>query len=70
MFWVAHEFYWHLGDEKFARKKFAQEFWIGFHQWMMGFLQKEKNEDCRLCVCVCVFFASCYRSGEIEKLAA
>lgn len=68
MFWVAHEFYWHLGDEKFARKKFAQEFWIGFHQWMMGFLQKEKNEYCRLFVCV--FFASCCRSGEIEKLAA
>jgi hypothetical protein len=46
-------FYWHFGDEKFARKKFAQEFWIGFHhQWMMGFLQKEKT---RIVDCVCVF---------------
>jgi hypothetical protein len=43
----------HLGDEKFARKKFAQEFWIGFHQWMMGFLQKEKT---RIVDCVCVRF--------------
>jgi len=58
-----------LGDEKFARKKFAQEFWIGFDQWMMGFLQKEKTRIVD-CVCVCVFLASCCRSGEIEKLAA
>ncbi len=34
-----------------------------------GFSSEEENEDCRLFVCVCVF-ASCCRSGEIEKIGS